>query len=424
MFDIMKRFIPLSFAAYLLGSGSLVVYADSDPVQNETISQDAQEFYQLFQQELQRIDDANKEGLDSGLIVSGSNDYSATFGIYGTMRMYADYMDKMYGATDPYTYSSIPAGGSCTGLYKVSGDNSYHVVTVSTAGSAESTMVIADDYTVTATCNPKTANYTFGSLTNDNYFGYKVESSSSFSVALHSEYQDVGRFGDYNYVTNKYSCWLRFGMNSNSVPTINPATVLTYVNETVGGYPAYSIIPDGQIDPDRPWDYYNDVLVPDILATYSQFPDIAVDQLPLGTQYEPAHTDPIEPPTAPHLSPVIKTQPVTEIIEVTDESGNVIETETVEVTDESGEPVTETVYETEDTSAAAYLYDGEFASLPGFDIPDLDIPAAEVPSEVAGNVSNMFTLCVSLLEDSGLMDIFTLVMVLGLVGFILMSLAK
>ena len=123
MFDIMQRFIPLSFAAYLLGSG-FVVYADSDPVQNETISQDAQEFYQLFQQELQRIDDANKEGLDSGLIVSGSNDYSATFGIYGTMRMYADYMDRMYGATDPYTYNNISAGGSCTGLYMVSGDNS------------------------------------------------------------------------------------------------------------------------------------------------------------------------------------------------------------------------------------------------------------------------------------------------------------
>lgn len=174
-----------------------------ETTENPEINQDAQEFYQKFGQELQRIDDANQQALDEGLISIGSNDYVTTFGVYGTMRMYADYMEKMYGATDPYTYSSIPAGGSCTGLYRVSGDNSYRVVTVSTAGATDTTIVFADDYTVSATCSPINSNYAFNSLTNDNYFGYSVQSGSSFSVALHSEYQDVVRFGEYNYVANK-----------------------------------------------------------------------------------------------------------------------------------------------------------------------------------------------------------------------------
>lgn len=384
-----------------------IVAKAQETTEPATISPDAQQFWNEFQQEFERIEDANQQALDEGLISIGSNDYVTTFGVYGTMRMYADYMEKMYGATDPYTYSSIPEGGSCTGLYKISGDDSFHVVTVSTAGSAESTMVIADDYTVTATCDPKTANYSFGSLTNDNYFGYKVESSSSFSVALHSEYQDVVRFGEYNYSIGKYSCWLRFGMTSNSVPVVNPSTILTYVNATVGGYPAYSIIPDGQIDPDKPWEYYNEELVPEI---QQQFPNVTIDMLPMGIEWTPSTVDPVEPietrppiplQTVPFLPWV---SPVTEIIENTNESGELV-TEIVMVTDESG--------------AEEYVYDFQAPSLPVLKVPDIDVPLdIDIDGGLLAGVSAIWDEIYRLLQGSGLIQVLVPALTIGLLLYI------
>ena len=378
-----------------------------DATEPATISPDAQEFWQDFQQEYQRIQDANQEALDEGLISIGSNDYVTTFGVYGSMRLYADYMNKMYGATDPYTYSSIPAGGSCTGLYKVSGDDSYHVVTVSTAGAAETTIVIADDYTVTATCNPKTGNYTFGSLTTDNYFGYKTESASSFYITLKSEYQETARWGDYNYSTGKYSCWTRFGMNSSSVPTINPSTVLTYVNETVGGYPAYSVIPDGQIDPERPWEYYNETLVPEI---QQNFPDVTVDMLPLGFEWTPATVDPVEPietrpPIPLETTPFLPwVSPVTEIVENTNESGEIV-TEVVMVTNESG--------------AEEYEYNFQAPSLPALKVPDIDVPLdIDIDGGLLAGVSAIWDEIYRLLVASGLMRVLVPALTIGLLLYI------
>lgn len=397
--------LSLTLTAVLLPAP--IVAKAQETTEPPAISPDAQQFWNEFQQEFERIEDANQQALDEGLISIGSNDYITTFGVYGTMRMYANYMQEMYGATDPYTYNNIPEGGSCTGLYKISGDDSYHVVTVSTAGAKETTIVVADDYTVTASCDPINGSYTYGALTADNYFGYKVESGSYFYVNLKSDYQQTTRLGDYNYSIGKYSSWIRFGMNSSSVPTVNPSTVLTYVNATVGGYPAYSIIPQGQIDPEKPWEYYNEELVPEI---QQNFPNVTIDMLPMGFEWTPSAVDPVEPietrppiplETVPFLPWI---SPVTEIIENTNESGEIV-TEVVMVTDESG--------------AEEYVYDFQAPSLPALKVPDIDVPLdIDIDGGLLAGVSAIWDEIYRLLVASGLMQVLVPALTIGLLLYI------
>lgn len=397
--------LSLTLASVLI-LAPLIVKAEE--IQSATeISEDAQEFYEQFQQEYERIQDANQQALDDGLISVGSNDYITTFGVYGTMRMYADYMNKMYGATDPYTYSNIPEGGSCTGLYKLISDGDYRIVTISTAGSTKGTIVIADDYTIEYSCEPANYQYQFNSMSLDNYFGFRVLSPSYFYTVLKSDFQEVNRMGEYNSYFGKYVTALRFGMNASSVPVINPNRILTYVNEIVGGYPAYSIIPQGQIDPQRPWDYYNEELVPEI---QQNFPDVTVDMLPMGTYWQPEQVDPIETiPEKPHEAipfiPFIPSvQPVTEIIENTDESGELV-TEYVEVTQASGD---------EDI-----VYEYQMPTLPALKVPDIDVPLdIDIDGGLLAGVGAIWDEIYRLLVASGLMQILIPALTIGLLLYI------
>lgn len=397
--------LSLTLASVLMPAPLIVKAEETQPATE--ISEDAQEFYEQFQQEYQRIQDANQQALDEGLISAGSNDYVTTFGVYGTMRMYANYMDKMYGATDPYTYSNIPEGGSCTGLYKIAGDDTYRVVTVSTAGAMDTTLVIADDYSVNFTVSPDTGSYNFSSANTSNLFGLWISSPSSFWYILTSEFQTIQRIGEYNYNLGKYFTAARFEFNPSSVPIINPNTILTYVNPTIGGYPAYSIIPQGQIDPQRPWDYYNEELVPEI---QQNFPNVTVDMLPMGTYWEPAQIDPIETiPEKPHETipfiPFIPSvQPVTEIIENTDESGELV-TEYVEVTQASGD---------EDI-----VYEYQMPTLPALKVPDIDVPLdIDIDGGLLAGVGAIWDEIYRLLVASGLMQILIPALTIGLLLYI------
>lgn len=393
-------------ATAILFTEPIYAFAE-DATEPLTISPDAQQFYQEFQQEYQRIQDANEQALDEGLISIGSNDYMTTFGVYGSMRLYADYMDKMYGATDPYTYSSIPAGGSCTGLYKLSSNGDYRVVTVSTAGSTKGTIIIADDYLVEYFCEPASYQYEFNSMSSDNYFGFRVLSPSYFYTVLKSDYQEVNRIGEYNSYFGKYVTVCRFGMNASSVPVINPNRILTYVNEIVGGYPAYSIIPQGQIDPEKPWEYYNETLVPQI---QQDFPDVTVDMLPLGFEWTPATVDPIEPIATRPIIPLETTPFIPFVSPVT---------EIVENTNESGELVTEYVMVTDDSGAEEYVYDFQMPSLPALNIPDIDVPLdIDVDDNLMRGVGSVWDEIYRLLTGSGLINVLVPTLVIGLLLYI------
>lgn len=175
-------------------------------------------------------------------------------------------------------------------------------------------------------------------------------------------------------------------------------------------------LPSGTITTSRPWEYYNNTLLPYLRENVynSLSANVDVTQLlvfPDG--YYPQ--DPTEPPTLPNGGISVTNNWNFNIginnITVTDASGQ-------PVTDASGETVTETVIETE-TRPTDAVYHFQIPTLTPLDTQVATIPPYEVPSEYAGYMSDMFSAITDFIDDAGLSSIAPVFLTLAGIGLVI-----
>ena len=175
-------------------------------------------------------------------------------------------------------------------------------------------------------------------------------------------------------------------------------------------------LPSDTVTVSKPWEYYNNILLPYLRnSVYNSLSsNIDVTQLlvfPDG--YYPQ--DPIEPPTLPNCGMTVNNNWNFNIginnITVTDASGQ-------PVTDASGETVTETVIETE-TRPTDAVYHFQIPTLTPLDTQVATIPPYQVPSEYAGYMSNVFTAITDFIDDAGLTDVAPVFLALAGIGIVI-----
>lgn len=138
-------------------------------------------------------------------------------------------------------------------------------------------------------------------------------------------------------------------MNPNTIPAIAYPSSLITTTSTYCGKGTRVSLPSGDIDIEKPWQYYNTTLLPylyDLAGGNTDYTKYIV----FPTGYTP-NQEPTEPPsTFPPLSTELPFPPAL--------------LETIVMTDEEGSEYTETVYVTEETGARDRVYQFEVSNLP------------------------------------------------------------
>lgn len=210
---------------------------------------------------------------------------------------------------------------------------------------------------------------------------------------------------------------LYYKPSTSSIPTDCTPNSYSYLtgNMPYIGYLGVSPqIPSADIDPNSPWVYYNETLLPYIATNY---PDVPSDVLYFPTGYVPQ--DPPEPPTYPNNGIYFDSHDLyyydIDVYGVTDASGQ-------PVTDASGETVTETqiVTETRPTDA---VYNFQIPTFAPVATTPVDIPDFAPPADYASYLGSQLSAVSAFLDDSGFGRVVPAFLALGalavLIGVIL-----
>lgn len=236
---------------------------------------------------------------------------------------------------------------------------------------------------------------------------------SSFSGRQMSAYWTVDPT-----VTRDSRVSVYYGINSStqlynirSEPTSLPS------NTYIGSWGGRVTLPDGTLG-EKPWEYYNTTFLPWVK---NECDNLGFDYR-LITPYPDGYTPPVDP-TEPGQAPTIPlatipynpfyevaTETHTEIVEVTDESGEVIGTE-IEVQVEGV---------TDAEGADEYQYQFKIPELPYFKIPDIQVPTDFSIGENLANVcGGIWSTIYNFLDESGFLAIVIPALTIGLLLFIL-----
>ena len=262
----------------------------------------------------------------------------------------ADYFDKP---------SEISISGSGMGAYYYNDSGNLNVsflyLTDWASSSGEHILVNAPDFTFKfISTGEDTAEYKF--YQNGTNYPFIFNAIYTGDLTLICDYLD-NTYTDYSQLyTSPVSLSETFQVYSDHIPTINYFGNMPFRDAVVGGLGEIVVMPVGNIETDRPYDYYNNTLLPYIQQNYPSLPDSDII-FPSG--WFP--TDPVEPPTTPNGGITINNKNTNfnigiNIIYPTDSNGQPI-------TDTQGQTVTETEY-ISDTSPL----DGEYS----FQMPTLE----------------------------------------------------
>lgn len=401
------------------------------------------EFLEAFSSELDRIETAQTVGGVTGPLTNGAiNGYT----VYGAMNSLEYYYYRYYDDVDGSTSGRLqPSGSSCSGAYKIEGDDNIYFASCFTFGRSGGQLVSASHYSMNIgfdlvsfedlglsasdlVTNVSTINdaFAYGIVFdvpqfNNNflkilYRGSGLLNSSSWQTGATSGFRIVAAITPNNYypvVTAGYD-WGRNPLFSTYNFPDNGRTNLDDIFENI------------TFSAEEPWEAYNTLV--DVFS--NRFPDMDLDYVPFhGAQYEPAEipTDPTEPVTELYTVPVFPSPlPVPEIVTetqidtvyITDESGET-------VTDASGEPITETqvdtVYVTD--SDGDPVFDFKIAELPDLPTDDFDLDFY-LPSAFSDRMAVMFDMVWSLLDSSGLAQILGFCFVISLLSVFFHMLIK
>lgn len=418
--DNMKRSLVFISCLALIG----VLAGQSIPAHAEAISEDERvnDFLAAFSSELDRIEAAQTVGGVTGPLTNGAiNGYT----VYGAMNSLEYYYYRYYDGAETGSGRLQPSGSSCSGAYKVEGDNNIYFASCFSFGRSGGQLVSAPHYSMNIdfelvsfedlglsasdlVTNISTINDAFA-------YGVVFDVPSYPNNFLKVHYNGSGLFNSSTWQTGSVSGYriTAYITPNNYYPVVTAgydwgrnAIFSTYNFPNNGRISLDNIFENITISEDEPWNAYNTLI--DVFS--NRFPDMDLNYIPFhGAQYEPAEVpsrpDPTEPATIPKTTLPVQDyiQPVTEIIEITDESGEIIETEIAQVTEIDGTP----------------KYDVQFPSIPMLPIPDVEFPTADIPAELTDGISGIWAAIYRILDETGLLTILPFVLVAGLIAFVI-----
>lgn len=347
-------------------------------------------------------------------------------GIMQKIDMVASTSLFLYFLTDYYNTHAVgsdilqPVGSSIAGVYRVEGDDKLYSASGCTLSGYSGLLVNSLHYSMQieleAVNYDPNVTYTIDqlvpSVTPVSYpftvgGEFSVNSVSNTAVRIH--YNGSGLFNSSTWLqgaTSRYPIYASIEPNA-AIPVVTSGydwgRLPCFTTHYGSGYFSLpeSVNP---VSDAAPWDYYNDMLLP---LFQTRFPDVQLQDYPFqGAKYHPAVIpDSTEPATIPKATLPIQDyiQPVTEIVEITNESGEVVETEIAVVTETNGD----------------IKYDVQFPSIPMLPIPDVDFPTADIPIELVDGMSGIWAAIYHVLEETRLLTILPICLVIGLVIYVI-----
>lgn len=328
-----------------------------------------------------------------------------------------------YYLTDYYNSHAVgagliePTGSAMSGIYKIENDDRLYSASVYTIDSSSGGLLASSAHYSMA-IRFETVNYQ-GEYTVNDLISNMTQINDAFHVGtqfninginntfLRIYYNGTGLFNSSTYLSGAaqgYRITAYLNPNKGSIPIITQG--YNWGNTAImnTGYGSGLLtIPEATASDSTPWDYYNNNLLPQILE---QYPDLVPDDFPFhGESFRPATvTDPTEPETKPRYE--LETvpnlwQPVTEIIEITNDSSEVVETQIETVTDTNGQPISEP----------------KMPMLPTIPIDVEPFPDWFIPLDLWDTIAGIWEAMRNTMEETELLNLLPFVMIVGLVGF-------
>ena len=238
--------------------------------------------------------------------------------------------------------SSVSVSGSGTsGLYQSYQDNQIHAMFYTPPPTRSITppfsipLYSSDEFSVSLNGISPNWNWSISpyySQANDRYgVSIYIDMYQGMYANPHYTVSDsMGYFNTFTYNSSgiayndsKFMC-----IGRAQIPTLTANTLVNAMrynsNDYIGGVGASVALPSGTVDTITPWDYYNDVLLPDIINNYDI--DNIEEYLVFPDGYTPT-VEPTEPnyeqPGNAHIVPIIIGIPIP--IDILDDLGNVLD---------------------------------------------------------------------------------------------------
>lgn len=338
----------------------------------------------------------------------------------GSTSLFAYYLTDYYNTHAVGSGLFEPQGSAISGVYRVEGDDTLYSASAFTLSSYNGMLINSLHYAMQidleAVNYDPNITYTIDQLVSSvtpiqNNFEvgcyFPVNGISNTSVRIH--YNGSGLFNSSTWLqgaTSQYRIVARIEPNA-GIPVITQGynwgsngCFCTHYGTGFFSLPE-SVNPTSDTEP---WNYYNNSLLPQLLEKY---PDLIPDDFPFhGEPFRPATvTDPTEPETTRpryELETVPDLwQPVTEIIEITNDSSEVIETQIETVTDTNGQPISEP----------------KMPKLPTIPIDVEPFPDWFIPLDLWDTIAGIWEAMRNTMEETELLNLLPFVMIVGLVGF-------
>lgn len=381
---------------------------------------DAKEFYFSFTEQMEEVTHNAAISInDSNLPQAQKN---AILKVLAMQEIALHAMNSDYdGDNAPSGDTIIISGSAYAGYYRYHGELKpcfiYPVPIGQDFNSGQHyTIASAPDFQVDLVFNKENNSDRFYSVDNSGV----VRVTPDFGSFTYTDVMNSSFFKDSSvsfYRTNSTGWYT--DTSNHSIPSYsdganNPLWKYCYTNSSLQasfcGRATETTIPEAEVDSEKPWEYYNNHLLPEIR---SQFPDIENTYICFPDGYK--HTDPSEPSTLPNGGITINNKNTNfnigiNIIYPTDSNGQPI-------TDTSGETVTETAYIT-DTSPVDGEYNFQMPTLPSLNVPQETIPPPRL-SDFSDGLNFIWTSTSNILEESGFLPAVVCVLSLCVLGYIL-----
>lgn len=381
---------------------------------------DAKEFYRTFTEEMEEVTHNVAQSInDSNLPQTQKN---AILTVLAMQEIALHSMNSSYdGDNVPSGDTIIISGSTYAGYYRYHGElNPCFVYPVPKGQDFNSdqhyTIASAPDFQVDLVFNNHNNSDRFYSVNNSGI----IRVIPDFGSITYTDVMNSGFFTDssVNFYQTNSTGWFT-DTSAYSIPTYSdnansPLWKYCYTNSSLQSYfcggATETTIPEVEVDSEKPWDYYNNYLLPEI---QNNFPDVDITYICFPDGYQ--HVEPIEPPSLPNGGITINQNNNNfnigiNIIVPTDSNGQPI-------TDTNGETVTETAYIT-DTSPVDGQYNFQMPTLPSLNVPQETIPPPRL-SDFSDGLNFIWTSTSNILEESGFLPAVVCVLSLCVLGYIL-----
>lgn len=240
-----NKFVPVLLVSVFAVSS----FASQKPIRSCAVDSSIQSFYDEYSRILNEIT------LDTTLNVS---DLAIAYG--GQLQ----YLMMLENAAESYTVESWT---SYNGFYRIADNQVYYPVSACPASGKNPTLYVGAHFNI--------------KVLNDNtdafYTGYASTSGSSYVVGTSSDFNYRGQtvYDNSGFFTSSYQPYTYYverQISSGNPPILTSGSDVagyTYI----GGFNYTYDMPSGDFDLEKPWLYYNDVLLPDLRSKLPDAPD-------------------------------------------------------------------------------------------------------------------------------------------------------